>query len=43
MQLDNLMELVDRWTANYPRTATLEEELNNVREGVRQLFERLFA
>ncbi len=42
-ELEALTELVDRWTAKYPRSGSLEEELKAMRNSMRQLFERVFV
>ena len=42
-ELDMLTELVDRWTAQYPRSGTLETEFASLQNSMRQLFDRLFS
>jgi hypothetical protein len=38
-----LAELVNRWTGTHPASGSLEQELQETRESMRQLFDRLFA
>lgn len=41
--LQRLTELVDRWTPRYTRSGSLDQELNALRNSMRELFERLFG
>jgi [glutamine synthetase] adenylyltransferase / [glutamine synthetase]-adenylyl-L-tyrosine phosphorylase len=42
-ELNSLAELVNRWTGTHPASGSLEQELQETRESMRQLFDRLFA